>query len=205
MTEVTVVVQDTPDVSVSVVNDVVVATILTIAPTVGSSVSDPITNTSINQIVGTTEQSMLISPVGPNPVPANGLAGGRVLKIRTGGLHTESPSPLSVTFKVKLNGADIGVGVNANIPNRGTNAPWWLEIDIEINGVGASVGYSAVVKGQFKDGTGAVNSVLGASTYSGGINTTIDNTIDVTAQWSGAGGQLDIYSFSLEHVGGNAF
>lgn len=202
MTEVTVVVQDTPDVAVSIVGDVVVATILTIPPTPVSSVPDPITNSDVNTISGTVEQSILQSVVGPNPLPGDSLKVGRVLRIRAGGDHTETLLPIAITFRIKFNGVDLNVGGQVIMQNRGTNQGWWIECDVMIKGVGTDVGYSSVFKGQFRDGTGLMNNALASFDSASGIDTTIDNTIDITAESNLGGGTLRTFNLSIENVGG---
>jgi hypothetical protein len=150
--------------------------------------STPITNT-------TTETSLISTGVGTLSVPANGFSiGDSFYAISTG--HISAQNNNTLRFRVKANGVllvDTGVLTLAGT----TNKHYKLELFFTVRTLGGSGVASIVTGGNFtyiKDASTNFEGQLFSTETSTGFNTTIQNTLTVTAQWGSANVNNSIYS-----------
>jgi hypothetical protein len=150
--------------------------------------STPITNT-------TTETSLISTGVGTLSVPANGFSiGDSFYAISTG--HISAQNNNTLRFRVKANGVllvDTGVLTLAGT----TNKHYKLELFFTVRTLGGSGVASIVTGGNFtyiKDASTNFEGQLFSTETSTGFNTTIQNTLTVTAQWGAANVNNSIYS-----------
>lgn len=119
-------------------------------------------------------------------LPANRAAQSTTIQIRgTGYYSVPLVTPGTLTYKVKVGGSTLAT-VTANTLIAGiTNAAFDVNIDLVFRTVGTS-GTLAVMGGSnFSATLGASRAFLDIVTTSDAtVNTTIDNAIDVTLQWS---------------------
>jgi hypothetical protein len=150
--------------------------------------STPVTNT-------TTETSLLDGGVGTLTVPANGFqVGDSFHAILTG--HISSVNNHKLQLRIKTNGtvlADTGQVIMSGA----TNKHWKLEIYFTVRTTGTSGAASIVTGGAFMYTKDASNAFEGANfsteTFTG-FNTTVSNTLVITAQWDTADPGDSIYS-----------
>lgn len=150
--------------------------------------STRITNTTV-------ETSLLDGGVGTLTVPANGFkVGDSFLAVMTG--HISSVNNHTLHIRIKTDGvalADTGI---ITMPAT-TNKHWKLDINFTVRTIGASGVASIVAGGTFFYTKDASNSFEGANfsteTFTG-FDTTIDNTLEITAQWGTASTGDIIYS-----------
>lgn len=150
--------------------------------------STPVTNTTV-------ETSLLDGGLGTLTVPANGFkVGDSFLAVLTG--HISSVNNHTLHIRIKSDGvalADTGIII---MPAT-TNKNWKLDVNFTVRTIGSSGIASIVTGGTFFYTKDASNSFEGANfsteTFTG-FNTTIDNTIAITAQWGTASTGDSIYS-----------
>lgn len=151
--------------------------------------STPITNT-------TTETTLLDGGVGTLTVPANTFKVGDSFTAVMGG-HINSGNNQSLHIRIKRNGstllADTGM---MTIPTT-TNKHWDLVVNFTIRKIGpagvaeiASYGSFIFNKDSGNDFEGKTFSAVNTTTF----DTTINNTLDITAQWGAANASNSIYS-----------
>ena len=150
--------------------------------------STPITNT-------TTETSLISTGIGTLSVPANGfLIGDSFYAISTGHISAQNNNTLRI--RVKANSillADTGILTLAGT----TNQHYKLELYFTIRTLGGSGVASIVTGGNFtyiKDASTNFEGELFSTETSTGFDTTIQNTLTVTAQWGNANVNNSIYS-----------
>ena len=150
--------------------------------------STPVTNT-------TTETSLLDGGVGTLTVPANGFnVGDSFHAILTG--YISSVNNHTLQIRIKSDGvvlADTGVITMAG----STNKHWKLEVYFTIRALGGSGTARIATAGTFMYTKDASNSFEGtnfSTETSTGFNTTISNTLTITAQWGTASTGDSIYS-----------
>ena len=159
--------------------------------------STPITNT-------TTETTLLDGGVGTLTVPANAFQVGDSFSLVMGG-HISAQNNQTIHIRVKRNGtvllADTGV---IQLPTI-TNKNWELTVNFTIRAIGGQGVASIVSHGTFnynKDGNlafeGRTFSVVNNTTF----DTTVSNTLNITAEWGSANAANNIYSdlFILQKV-----
>lgn len=153
--------------------------------------STPITNT-------TTETTLIDGGVGSLFVPANGFKVGDSFSISMGG-HISCANNEDLQIKVKSGSVILGDTGIINMPQC-TDKHWELEITFTIRALGTAGVASIVSSGQLtysKDASnifeGADFSIINNTTF----NTTITNTLDITAQWGAATLTNIIYSESF--------
>lgn len=147
----------------------------------------PVTNTI-------TETTLLDGGVGSLSVPANGFAVGDSFAVTMGG-HISSQNNVTLRLKIKSGLvilADTGL---ITLPAT-TNKHWNLEIRFTIRAIGAagiasiaSFGVFTYSKNSSNAFEGADFSVVNSTTF----DTTISNTLDITAQWGAANAGNSIY------------
>jgi hypothetical protein len=153
-----------------------------------TSSSARITNTTV-------ETSLLDGGVGSLSVPANGFqVGDSFLAVLTG--HISSVNNHTLHIRIKSDGialADTGV---ITMPAT-TGKHWKLDINFTIRAIGTAGTASIASGGSFlynKDASNGFEGVNFSTETSTGFNTTIANTIVITAQWGTANIGDIIYS-----------
>jgi hypothetical protein len=150
--------------------------------------STPVTNT-------TDELTLLDGGVGTLTVPANGFKKGDAFHvILTGDISAVNNNTLEI--RIKADGVvlvDTGVITLAGT----TNKDWELEIYFSINEVGAAGVASISTGGNFnyiKDAGGALEGTVFSFINNTTFDTTISNTLEITAQWGAANVGNSIFS-----------
>ena len=150
--------------------------------------STPITNTLV-------ETNLLDGGIGTLSVPANAFKKGDAYHaILTGTLSAQNNNTLEI--RIKSNGvllADTGVLTMAGA----TNKNWKMEIYFSINAIGAAGVANISTGGTFmytKDASLSFEGVNFSTQNSSTFDTTINNTLAITAQWGTANAGNSIYS-----------
>jgi hypothetical protein len=150
--------------------------------------STRITNTTV-------ETSLLDGGVGTLSVPANGFkVGDSFFAIATG--HVSAVNNHTLRIRIKSDGvvlADTG----SIIMSAATNKHWKLDIYFTVRTLGGPGVASIVTGGTFfytKDASNAFEGTNFSTETFAGFDTTIDNTLEVTAQWGTASTNDIIYS-----------
>ena len=148
----------------------------------------------------TTESTLIGAGVGQLSVPANTFQVGNAYLVKIGGIIS-APNGDLVRFRVKANGGTVVLADTGNITlKNATNKVWQLEIQFVIRAIGAAG--AASIKTHFvfsyeEDSSDKFDSqafdVLNNTTF----NTTILNTLDITAQWGQVSAIDSIYSTVL--------
>ena len=150
--------------------------------------SAPITNTL-------TETSLLDGGIGTLTVPANGFQVGDAFKFDMFG-HISSLNNVDLRIKVKANSTILGDTGLLRLPQT-TTKHWNLEVNFTIRAIGAATVASIQSSGLFNYSKDASNAFEGAqfvTLENTTFNTTIANTLSVTAQWASASASNIIYS-----------
>ena len=153
-----------------------------------TSSSIPVTNTLV-------ETSLLDGGVGTLSVPANGFSKGDAYHaILTGTLSAQNNNTLQI--RIKANSvvlADTGV-----ISMAGANAePWKMEVYFSINAIGTAGVANIATGGTFmytKDASTDFQGVNFSTINSSSFDTTVNNTLSITAQWGTANTGNSIFS-----------
>lgn len=150
--------------------------------------STPVTNTLV-------ETSLLDGGLGTLTVPANGFkVGDSFHAVLTG--HISSVNNHTLHIRVKTDGiilADTGVITMATATNR----HWKLEIEFTVRAIGASGVAKIATGGTFFYTKNAATTFEGTNFSTEtitGFDTTISNTLSITAQWGQANSGDSIYS-----------
>ena len=148
----------------------------------------------------TTESTLIGAGVGQLSVPANTFQVGNAYLVKIGGIIS-APNGDLVRFRIKANGGTVVLADTGNITlKNATNKVWQLEIQFVIRAIGAAG--AASIKTHFvfsyeEDSSDKFDSqafdVLNNTTF----NTTILNTLDITAQWGQVSAIDSIYSTVL--------
>lgn len=161
-----------------------------------TSDSTPITAT-------TTESSLIGSGIGGLSVPANGFFVGASFVANLGGLMSAKNGD-TLTIKVK-SGSIVLADSGAQVMPAITDSAWRLSINFTIRQLGAAGVASIVSSGIFNNIRKSNNALEGFSfnsINSTTFDTTILNTLDITAQWSSTSSSNSIHSdiFNLNKV-----
>ena len=150
--------------------------------------STPVTNT-------TTETSLLDGGLGTLTVPDNGFqVGDSFHAVATG--HISSVNNHTLQIRIKTDGivlADTGVIIMAG----STNKHWKLELDFTVRAIGTSGVAKIATGGIFfytKDASNSFEGTNFSTETTTGFDTTVSNTLDITAQWGTANAGDSIYS-----------
>jgi hypothetical protein len=153
------------------------------------------TNTSAPVVNTTSELSLLDGGEGTLTVPANMFKIGDSFRATLTG-RISSINNHKLRIKVKTGGVILADTVDITMPAT-TSKNWKLEIDFTIRKIGIAGNASIVSGGLFlynKDASnafeGSAFSVVNNTTF----DTTIDNTLSITAQWNNADPGDSIYS-----------
>lgn len=153
--------------------------------------SAPITGT-------TTETTLLDGGVGSLTVPANFFKVGDSFSVTMGG-HISSVNNDDLQIRVKSGSVILGDTGLINMPQC-TNKHWNLEIRFTIRTLGVAGVASIASFGQFNFSKDASNAFEGADfsiVNNTTFDTTISNTLDITAQWDSTNAGNNIYSESF--------
>lgn len=153
-----------------------------------TSSSTPVTNTTI-------EKSLLDGGLGTLTVPANGFkVGDSFFAVLTG--HISSVNNHTLRIRIKANSivlADTGL---ITMPST-TAKHWKLDINFTVRAIGGS-GVAAIASGGMfiytKDASNAFEGINFSTETTTGFDTTINNTLSITAQWGTASTGDSIYS-----------
>lgn len=161
-----------------------------------TSDSIPVTNTL-------TESSLIDGGVGTLTVPANGFKVGDSFVASLSG-KISSLNNDGLTIRVRSNGIILGTTISILMPAT-TNKIWDLEIHFTIRSIGGPGVASLLSSGTFTFSKDASNSFEGGdfSTLNNTtFDTTITNTLNITAQWSIADPGDSIYTqyFTLSKI-----
>lgn len=153
-----------------------------------TSSSTPVTNTIV-------ETSLLDGGVGSLTVPANGFkVGDSFHAIATG--HISANNNNTLRIRIKTNGtslADTGVITMGGT----TNKHWKLEVFFTLRATGVSGVASIATGGTFmytKNASSTFEGTNFSTETTTGFNTTINNTLVITAEWGTASTSNSIYS-----------
>jgi hypothetical protein len=148
-------------------------------------------------ITNTTVETTLINGgVGTLTVPANGFKVGDSFRAVFGGVMNANNNQ-NITIRVKAGSVILLDSLAQNLGSSVVNDVWSLNIDFTIRAIGAAGVASIVTLGSFhytKTNNASVQgfgfNVVNNTTF----DTTIPNTLDVTAQWGVASTGNNIYS-----------
>jgi hypothetical protein len=148
-----------------------------------------ITNTTV-------ESSLINGGVGTLTVPANGFSVGDSFRAVFGGVMNANNNQ-NITIRVVAGGVILLDSLAQNLGASVINDVWSLNIDFTVRTIGAAGVASIVTLGAFhytKTNNASVQgfgfNVVNNTTF----DTTISNTLDVTAQWDAASTGNNIYS-----------
>jgi len=138
--------------------------------------SNPITNTD-------REESLIGEGVGTLSVPANGFQiGDSFLAVLTG--HISSVNNHTLYIKIKANNIDLFY--SKILMPATTKKHWKLDVNFTIRAIGRENKASIASGGSFyynKDASNALEGVNFSTETFTGFDTTIENTLEITAQW----------------------
>ena len=159
----------------------------------------PVSNT-------TTELTLLNGTiVGTLTLPANSLIVGDSFKLSLGGLiNTVSPAQLFISIKTAA-GTILGETGAITIASTCTGKKWSLEATLIIRAIGAATLGTSASSGIFSFKEDSISSISGttfASVNSSTFDTTIENSLVVTARWATAipGNLIYTQTFTLNKV-----
>lgn len=155
-------------------------------------------------ITGTTAELTLIdSGLGSLSVPANGFAVGDTFKGDFSGLMS-SKNGDTITIRIK-SGSVILADSGAQTMTGSTNVVWSLSMNFTIRAIGPAGVASVVTFANFlsiKQSNGAIEGFGFNNVNNTTFDTTVSNTLDVTAEFSSTSGLNSIYSdiFTLNKI-----
>lgn len=141
------------------------------------------------------EQTLIGSGIGTLTVPANTFkVGDSFTVIMTGELGARNNDTLTLRIKA---GSIVLSTSGAITMSQATNEDFKLEVFFTVRALGAS-GVASIATGGSFFYTADASTTMQGSNYSSvlttGFDTTISNTLDITAQWSSANAANQIYS-----------
>ena len=143
----------------------------------------------------TTELTLIDGGVGTLTVPANGFQVGDSFTLNMGGVMS-AQNGNTITIRLKTGSVSLGSSGALTMPSI-TNQVWYLTTTFTIRAIGAAGVASIVSLSQFHilkaaSGTqeGFAWNVVNSTTF----DTTISNTLSITAQWSSNNANNSIYS-----------
>ena len=147
-------------------------------------------------ISGTTTETTLIgNGVGTLSVPANGFQVGDSFMVRMMG-HISSKNNETLVIRIKTDSIVLGDSLTVTLPQT-TNKHYTIDINFSIRSIGAA-GVASIVTGVVftysKDASNAFEGTDFTTLNSTTFNTTISNTLNITAQWGSTEAQNSIYS-----------
>lgn len=153
-----------------------------------TATSVPVTNTTV-------ETSLIDGGLGTLTVPANGFqVGDSFHAILTG--HVSSVNNEDLTIRIKTGAVELSTTGSITMAGT-TNKHWKLEVYFTVRTIGTSGVASIVTGGTFmysKDASNAFEGANFSTETTTGFDTTISNTLSITAQWDTANPGNSIYS-----------
>ena len=147
-------------------------------------------------ITGTTSELTLIDGgVGSLSVPANGFSVGDSFRLDMGGVMSAQNNN-TITIRLKSGAVSLGSSGPLTMPAI-TNQVWYLTTTFTVRSIGAAGVASIVALSQFhilKLASGTQQGFAWNTVNSTTFDTTIGNTLDITAQWSSNNANNSIYS-----------
>lgn len=150
--------------------------------------SSPITATTI-------EKTLIDGGVGTLSVPANGFSVGDTFRADVGGIMS-AQNGNTITIRVKSGAVILTDSGPLTMPGI-INQVWSLSIDFVIRAIGAAGVAEIITMGQFhvlKFASGTQEGFGFNTVNNTTFDTTVPNTLDVTAQWSSNNANNSIYS-----------
>jgi len=143
----------------------------------------------------TTETSLLDGGVGTLSVPANGFSKGDAYHaILTGTLSAQNNNNLRIRIKAN----SVVLADSGNISMAGAvDEPWKMEVYFSINEIGAAGVANIATGGTFmytKDASTDFQGINFNTVNSSSFDTTVNNTLSITAQWGTANTGNSIFS-----------
>jgi hypothetical protein len=146
------------------------------------------TANSTNITNSTTEQTLIGSGLGSLSVPANGFKVGDSFSVRISGFISTSNNH-TLTIKSKSGSVILATSGSQTFPVT-TSEIWTLNLSFTIRSIGGAGVASIITSGNFiniKSSNGTTQGFSFSTLNNTTFDTTISNTLDITAQW----GQLD--------------
>ena len=143
----------------------------------------------------TTESTLIDGGVGGLTVPQNGFQIGDSFMAQMSG-HLSSQNNTGIVFKVKSGSVILASSGTVTLPQT-TNQTFSLNLIFTIRNIGAAGIASIQTNGLFtytKDASNAFEGTDLSDLNNTTFNTTISNTLDITAQWASASASNVIYS-----------
>jgi hypothetical protein len=143
----------------------------------------------------TTEGTLIDGGVGTLSVPANGFQVGDSFRLDMGGVMSAQNNN-TIRIRLKSGAVDLGDSGPLTMPAI-TNQVWMLNVTFTIRAIGAAGVASVVTLAQFhilKLASGTQQGFAWNTVNSTTFDTTISNTLDITAQWGSNNANNSIYS-----------
>ena len=143
----------------------------------------------------TSELTLIDGGVGSLSVPANGFSVGDSFRLDMGGVMSAQNNN-TITIRLKSGAVSLGSSGALTMPAI-TNQVWFLTTTFTIRAIGAAGVASIVALSQFhilKAASGTQQGFAWNTVNSTTFDTTIGNTLDITAQWSTNNANNSIYS-----------
>ena len=143
----------------------------------------------------TTELTLIGGGVGTLTVPANGFQVGDSFRLDMGGVMSAQNNN-TITIRLKSGSVSLGSSGALTMPSM-TNQVWYLTTTFTIRAIGAAGVASIVSLSQFhvlKAASGTQEGFAWNTVNSTTFDTTISNTLSITAQWSSNNANNSIYS-----------
>lgn len=163
-----------------------------------SSYRQPASNVATNSITGTAANSIFPGIVGSKIIPAGWLQPGGEVRLTLAGTITTALTP-SATFNVVVAGTTIISGSSTSLVGSITAAPFTIVARIQCLTSGSSG--TAVVSGYvdypasltLATARAGLNQITPFT-----VNTSIDNSVDLTCSWNATGHTLNIITATME-------
>lgn len=143
----------------------------------------------------TSELTLIDGGVGTLTVPANGFTVGDSFRLDMGGVMSAHNND-TIRIRLKAGAVDLGDSGPLTMPQI-NNQVWMLSVTFTIRAIGAAGVASIVSLAQFhilKKASGTQQGFAWNTVNSTTFNTTISNTLNITAQWSSTNANNSIYS-----------
>lgn len=145
-----------------------------------------------------TETSIVPSGVGSLVMPADWMKPGNTARLVMRGLVTTPLIPGMVTFKLKSNGTTWVTGATTALLGSATDAGFLFSETITIMTTGATGTASIAGEVRYPAGILSTKSTTDMIAKSVTLNTTVDQAISVTGQWSLNSHKIDVVTCTFE-------
>ena len=152
------------------------------------------TGDSVSVSATTVETTILNGGVGTLTVPANTLTPGDSFLASLGGIVSAKPND-DLTIRIKAGSVELTSSGPISMPNI-VNRVWQMNITFTVRKIGVATVASIVSLGDFiySDSSGVQNGFGFNTVNTTTFDTTISNTLNITAEWSSASSDNSIYS-----------